>query len=32
LAPFGLQYRPYRDRVRQIIDEVRRDKGLPPVG
>jgi nucleoside-diphosphate-sugar epimerase len=28
---FGVQYRPYRDRVRQIINEVRREAGLPPV-
>jgi nucleoside-diphosphate-sugar epimerase len=29
---FGLQYRPYRERVLQIINDVRRDKGLPPIG
>jgi nucleoside-diphosphate-sugar epimerase len=29
---FGVQYRPYRERVLQIINEVRRDNGLPPVG
>jgi nucleoside-diphosphate-sugar epimerase len=29
---FGVQYRPYRERVRQIINAVRRDNGLPPVG
>ena len=29
---FGVQYRPYRERVLQIINEVRREEGLPPVG
>ena len=28
---FGVQYRPYRERVLQIINEVRREAGLPPV-
>ncbi|MBV8119804.1 MAG: NAD(P)-dependent oxidoreductase [Alphaproteobacteria bacterium] len=28
---FGVQYRPYRERVLQIINETRRDAGLPPV-
>lgn len=28
---FGVQYRPYRERIPQIINEVRRDAGLPPV-
>jgi nucleoside-diphosphate-sugar epimerase len=28
---FGVQYRPYRERVLQIINEVRRDEGLPPI-
>jgi nucleoside-diphosphate-sugar epimerase len=28
---FGVQYRPYRERVLQIINEVRRDQGLPPI-
>jgi nucleoside-diphosphate-sugar epimerase len=28
---FGVQYRPYRERVLQIINEVRREQGLPPV-
>ncbi|MFL5265777.1 MAG: hypothetical protein ACJ8AH_04145, partial [Stellaceae bacterium] len=28
---FGMQYRPYRERVLQIINEVRREAGLPPV-
>lgn len=29
---FGVQYRPYRERVLQIINDVRRDNGLPPLG
>ena len=29
---FGVQYRPYRERVLQIINEVRAEEGLPPVG
>lgn len=29
---FGVQYRPYRERVLQIINEVRQAEGLPPVG
>ena len=28
---FGVQYRPYRERVLQIINEVRREQGLEPV-
>ena len=28
---FGVQYRPYRDRVLQIINEVRADLGQPPI-
>lgn len=32
VGEFGLQYRPYRERVKQIIDDVRRSGGLPPVG
>ena len=32
VSEFGLQYRPYRERVLQIINDIRRDKGLPPVG
>ena len=28
---FGVQYRPYRERVLQIINEVRREAGLPLV-
>jgi nucleoside-diphosphate-sugar epimerase len=29
---FGVQYRPYRERVLQIINDIRREEGLPPVG
>ena len=32
VSEFGVQYRPYRERVLQIINDIRRDKGLPPVG
>ena len=28
---FGVQYRPYRERVLQIINEVRREQGLPAI-
>jgi len=28
---FGVQCRPYRERVLQIINEVRREAGMPPV-
>jgi nucleoside-diphosphate-sugar epimerase len=28
---FGVQYRPYRERVLQIINEVRREQGLSPI-
>ena len=28
---FGVQYRPYRERVLQIINEVRREEGLAPI-
>ena len=31
VSEFGVQYRPYRERVKQIINDVRRDKGLPPI-
>ena len=31
VSEFGVQYRPYRDRVRQIINDIRNDKGLPPI-
>ena len=29
---FGMQYRPYRERVLQIINDIRREEGLPLVG
>ena len=32
VTEFGLQYRPYRDRVLQIINDVRADQGLPSIG
>jgi nucleoside-diphosphate-sugar epimerase len=32
VSEFGVQYRPYRDRVLQIINDVRRDNRLPPLG
>jgi nucleoside-diphosphate-sugar epimerase len=32
VSEFGMQYRPCRDRVLQIINDVRRDNRLPPVG
>jgi nucleoside-diphosphate-sugar epimerase len=32
LCEFGVQYRPYPDRVLQIINDIRRDNRLPPVG
>jgi nucleoside-diphosphate-sugar epimerase len=28
---FGIQYRPYRERVLQIINDIRREEGLPAV-
>jgi predicted N-formylglutamate amidohydrolase len=28
---FGMQFRPYRERVLQIINEVRAEEGKPPV-
>jgi nucleoside-diphosphate-sugar epimerase len=31
IEEFGVQYRPYRERVLQIINEVRAEEGLPPV-
>lgn len=31
LSEFGLQYRPFRETVLQIINDTRRDVGLPPV-
>ena len=32
MSEFGVQYRPYRERVLQIINDIRRDKHLPLVG
>jgi len=32
LSEFSLQYRPFRERVLQIINDIRRDAGLPLVG
>src|SRR5262249_62365238 len=32
LSEFAIQYRPFRERVLQIINDTRRDVGLPPVG
>ena len=32
VSEFGVQYRPYRERVLQIINDIRCDKRLPPVG
>jgi nucleoside-diphosphate-sugar epimerase len=29
---FGVQYRPYRERVLQIINDIRREEGMPPIG
>ena len=31
VSEFGVQYRPYRERVLQIINDIRRDSGLPLV-
>jgi nucleoside-diphosphate-sugar epimerase len=31
LSEFGVQYRPYRERVLQIINDVRAEQGLPPI-
>jgi nucleoside-diphosphate-sugar epimerase len=31
IQEFGVQYLPYRQRVLQIINEVRHEAGLPPV-
>ena len=31
IQEFGVQYRPYRDRVLQIINDVRADLGQPPI-
>ena len=32
VTEFGIQFRPYRERVLQIINEVRAERGLPPLG
>lgn len=32
VAEFGVQYRPYHERVLQIINAVRADDGQPPIG
>jgi len=32
LSEFAIRYRPFRERVLQIINDTRRDVGLPPVG
>jgi nucleoside-diphosphate-sugar epimerase len=32
VSEFGVQHHPYRERVLQIINDIRRDKRLPPVG
>ena len=32
MSEFGVQYRPYRERVLQIINDIRRDNGKPPIG
>ena len=32
MSEFGVQYRPYRERVLQIINDIRRDQHLPLVG
>jgi nucleoside-diphosphate-sugar epimerase len=29
---FGVQYRPYRERVLQIINDIRREEGMEPIG
>jgi nucleoside-diphosphate-sugar epimerase len=31
VTEFGIQFRPYRERVLQIINEVRAEQGLPPL-
>ena len=32
MSEFGVQYRPYRERVLQIINDIRRDNGKPAIG
>jgi hypothetical protein len=29
VSEFGMQYRPYRERVLQIINDIRKEEGLP---
>jgi hypothetical protein len=31
VSEFGIQFRPYRERVLQIINEVRQERGLAPL-
>ena len=31
VAEFGVQYRPYRERVLQIINAIRKEEGQPPI-
>ena len=31
VSEFGMQYRPYRERVLQIINDIRKEEGLPPL-
>jgi nucleoside-diphosphate-sugar epimerase len=31
VTEFGIQYRPYRERVLQIINDIRKDEGKPPL-
>ena len=32
IKEFGLQYQPLRDRVKEVINDIRRGEGLPDVG
>jgi len=32
VSEFGVQYRPYRERVLQIINDIRRYNRLTPIG
>jgi UDP-glucose 4-epimerase len=31
VSEFGIQYRPYRERVLQIINDIRKEGSLPPI-
>jgi hypothetical protein len=31
VTEFGIQFRPYRERVLQIINDVRKEEGKPPI-